>query len=999
MLHFLNKNFRLAHSVWVFLLLASASHADIIHLKSKTLTVDVDSGFPRIIRYRHAHGGAFDGQQQKVSTILLNGTPSRFKVSFERTDQSTALYRLDFPEKQITVSMTIKVEQDVVTIALTRVVERGEAKLMFLSFPGNALLTLDSSLPGAEVAAVAASYTDERRANKTAGTVHKRVFREVISPISQAPTGQHTANYFFAAAGKLAAGIASNHYVDYKRIEYTITQTPSGKTCKAWCPVWAYREIKQETVDLPYAKVFITPDRNNDGKVTWQDAAIAYRKNMPMPLGHEYVKSTVGSNIAMNFASGAQQPFLRILDNIKRIHRATDGLANQVIIKGFSAEGHDSANTDYSGHTNKRAGGLEDFNTLLNNAHMYNTRIGIHINVTEIYPESIRYDDKILFHDKDGKLRKRWIWLDQSYEIDKRKDILSGSMFSSLDKMKQELPQLDFVYIDKNHAAYWESMKIAQKITSLGLPLYVEGNFSFDPYTTWAHHRGNMGKIIQFLWYSDRDIFPNNAILRGGRNDNDGFMDWQRHHSFTSSIHGTFSRNLPAKYLKNFELLRWEPGKLAEFSGGVRVVMDRDIVKVTRNGHLLMTWTKDLKQSRLFVPWKPESQEKIYLWDEVGTKITWSLPESWSKLQSVYLYKLSDKGRCEEKKLPVNHGTITLTPEKNTPYVLYPKKAPEQMTYVWGEGSAVKDPDFNSLSFKNWKRESSSNKVDHIQIRNDSNRNPRLVISGDQGNDATVSQIMTGLKPEQTYAAEVWVLVKGKRHVEFEIQAIKPGTSPVSTYLDQTTVKHCMACDPRNHTNYQRLTLRFTTPKGCTSAKISLKVAQGDPHTSVEFDGVRVAKDQAPSPESKKHWFYEDFESTALGGFGAFTCNFGERTHLSETNKPYTKDTIHGRYSLKTRDQGRVVRTVPGTLRFKPRTRYRFVCETLTSEGAKGRITVNSGGKVIADHPIPTGRGKVSFEFTTSDDTESFLSLFKDQGDYIVIDDVAIDELGSAQDL
>ncbi len=183
-------------------------------------------------------------------------------------------------------------------------------------------------------------------------------------------------------------------------------------------------------------------------------------------------------------------------------------------------------------------------------------------------------------------------------------------------------------------------------------------------------------------------------------------------------------------------------------------------------------------------------------------------------------------------------------------------------------------------------------------------------------------------------------------------------------------------------------------PKGGTTAKLSLKAAKGGSETAVEFDGLRVAKAKKPSAESKKHWFYEDFECTALGGFGAFTCNFGERTHLSETNKPHTTDTIHGRYSLKTRDGGRVVRTVSGTLRFKPLTRYRFVCETLTSPGAKGRITVDSGGKVIAEHPIPADRTQVSFQFTTGKDTESFLSVFKDKGDYLVIDDIAIDELG-----
>jgi len=971
---------------------------DIVELKSKTLTVQIDSSFPRIIEYKHSNGSALMGQAQTTSAVKLNGKLTPCKVSFKKTNAFSATYHLDFTNQKIQVTMGVTVGEDAVTLAVSRVDEQADTKLMSLSFPDNALLTIDSSTPNAQVAAVAASYSDERREHKTAGSVHKTIFREEIAPISKAKVGQHQVNYFFATAGKLAAGIATNHYVDNHRIEYSISQSKTGKTCKAWSPIWAYREIKSETVDLPFAKIFITPDRNGDGIATWQDAAIAYRKNMPKPLGYEFVKSTVGANIAMNFASGAQQPFLKILDEIKKFHRATDGIGNEVIIKGFSAEGHDSANTDYSRHTNERAGGLKDFTVLLENAKKYNSRIGIHINVTEVYPESNRYDSKILFYDKDGALRKRWIWLDRSYEIDKRKDILSGSLFSSLDQMKKELPNLDFIYVDKNHAAYWESMKIAQKLNSLGFPVYVEGNFSFDPYTTWAHHRGDMGKIIQFLWYSERELFPNDPILRGGRSDNDGFMDWQSKHSFKNAIFGTFSRNLPAKYLKNFELMRWEPGKLAEFSDGVLVSKKGDQINVTRNGNLVMTWTKDCKNSRLFVPWTPKTEEKIYAWDEVGGEITWKLPAKWKQLQTVYLYKLTDAGRCEETKLSPSNASVTLTLEKNTPYVIYPKKAPKQATYNWGEGSPVKDPNFFSLGFNDWKKSSTSKDTSHIRIENNRNRNPRLVISGNDGADATISQVMTGLKPDQDYAAEVWVMIKGKRQVTFEIQPLSPAAPAVSTTLDHTTVKHNMACDPHNGTFYQRLTLRFKTPKGVTSAKISLIVDKGAKKSAVEFNGVRVAQDKQPSSEAKKHWFYEDFESTALGGFGAFTCNFGERTHLSETNKPYTKDTINGRYSLKSRDRGRVVRTVPGTLRFKPKTRYRFTCETLTAPGASGHITMDSAGKVIANHPITTGRGKVQFEFTTGDDTESFLSIFKDKGDYIVIDDVAIDELGPASE-
>lgn len=91
--------------------------------------------------------------------------------------------------------------------------------------------------------------------------------------------------------------------------------------------------------------------------------------------------------IAMNVGSEAQYPFLRILDNVKKMYLATDGFGQNIIIKGYQGEGHDSSHPDYANY-NKHAGGLEDFNTLLSEAEKYNAQIGIHVNQTDTYPEA-----------------------------------------------------------------------------------------------------------------------------------------------------------------------------------------------------------------------------------------------------------------------------------------------------------------------------------------------------------------------------------------------------------------------------------------------------------------------------------------------------------------------------------------------------------------------------------------------------------------------------------
>ena len=819
------------------------------------------------------------------------------------------------------------------------------------------------------------------------------VFRETFGPLASLKPGADTASYFFCSAGALAAGIASNHIYDVQRAAFVIAEKDGVKTCAAQNPEWLYRHVPGEAVGLPWVKVFITGDRNGDGKADWQDAALVYRKTMPKPYGSEFVRAAVGDQIAMNFASGAQQPFLRILDNIRKCWLVTDGIGQQVLIKGFSSEGHDSANTDYSGHYNERAGGQRDLNVLLENAGKYNTRVGIHINASEVYPEARRYKPEILRRDANGNPINGWCWLDQAHLIDRAKDTESGELFAELDRMRRDLPRLDFLYVDTYWESGWPAWKIAHKINSLGLTLHTEGPNSFDPWCTWAHWRGQELRIMQFLWYSERDIFPNDAVLRAASHG--GFMGWQGEGNLQNFINCAFARNLPVKFLQHFELLRWEPGKEAVFSGEVKVVKAGDAVTVTQNGRKVMTWTGGGANNRLFVPWDPTSEDKIYVWDEVATEQTWELPPSWEKRAEVYLYKLTDLGRTEEMKVPVVNGRVTLRAAKSTPYVLYPKQAPRQKPLPWGEGLPVKDPGFDSHGFTFWKRGPAGAPVDHIASENDRRGNTRLVISGNNGAAGEVSQEITGLEGGKTYAASVWVQVSGKRTSSVTVLPLgAKDAKAVSNYVTHTDVRHSAPNDPRTGTNYQRLKVLFDLPRGCTKALLTLKAENGAPSSAVEFDDVRVVGTRV-SPEAAGHWFWEDFENVDQG-YGPFTCCSGEHTHLSETNKPYTQDTIAGRFSLKSRDGGRVLRTLPCTIRLKPNTRYRLSVETLTDPAGKGRLTVESKGRTVLDKKFPAGRGAITGEFATGDDTESFISLFKDSGDMIVIDDLAIDEVGPA---
>lgn len=942
-------------------------------LKSDKLAVELDSKFPRVIQYKHTSGAVIEGQKKAVNEVLFNGENTSCRISFKRKSANSGSYFLNFDQKSVTAEIRVTVKNNHVEFRLGNVKENGSAKLKSFSFPGNALLT--SSQQKADVAFVKSTTLNDD---------HHGVFNEEISTLDKLKTKKDSVNYFFLADGKLSTGLYSNHFFDIKRAAFEVSELNGKRTIKAQFPDWPYRHIESEKVEPLNFKVIITPDVNDDKKVNWQDAAVVQRELSPKPYGYELMREAVGENIAMNFASGGQQPFMKILDEVKKIYRATDGLGNHVTIKGFSAEGHDSANTDYSGHFNERAGGVKDLNVLLGEAPKYNAQIGYHINTSEVYPEAHRYNPKIL-QLPNGKPKNAWSWLDQAHYIDKEKDMVDGDIAASLKQMKKETPGVKFVYVDTYHTNGWPAWKLQKNLKDLGIAMYTEGSVSLDPWTTWSHWRAKDSDIMRFVWFSHRDNFDNLSILRGGRSDHNGFMGWQNKHSFPSFIQRTFRWTLPARYMQHFDLLTWEKGQKATFKNGLTAEKINNMVVVARDGDEVMSWEGDGGKARLFVPWNPVEASKIYLWDDFGSEYQWTLPKSWKTSGSVYVYRLTDLGREDEKELKVIDGKVKFKAQRSQPYVVVRKKS-SQKPLQFGEFSKVKDSGFDSYDFKDWKKSS-----DKVTIENDGIRNARLIIRGEK--KAKVSQVVKGLKPGQSYVTSVWVQVKGERKAKLIVTPLgKQKYKSFSNYVTKTNVRHGMPNDSRKGSNYQRMKVRFTLPSGVNAVKLELAVEAGNANTMVEFDDVRFEETVIPKA-AKEHWFYEDFEDTALGGYGPFTCCFGERTHLSETNKPYTQDTINGRFSLKTRDGGRVVRTVPATLRFKPNTRYRLKCETLGTGNVKGRLVFESEGKIVSEAQIKPGRNQLTMEFKTGNDEFSFLSVFKDGGTHLVLDDIAIDEL------
>ena len=60
----------------------------------------------------------------------------------------------------------------------------------------------------------------------------------------------------------------------------------------------------------------------------------------------------------------------------------------------------------------------------------------------------------------------------------------------------------------------------------------------------------------------------------------------------------------------------------------------------------------------------------------------------------------------------------------------------------------------------------------------------------------------------------------------------------------------------------------------------------------------------------------------------------------------------------------------------------------------QGRLTAEEGKANLLTLKFPAQAGPITGEFTTGPSPGAFLALYRDGGDAIVIDDLAVDELG-----
>ena len=933
-------------------------------ISSDVMDVVIDKQFPRVQKYTFKdNGDTMWAQARGINTLEVNGTQVTVDTEQVQCEVSadSAVYTIPVNGGGVeaVITATLKVEDNIVSFDVNSI-ETASGTFSTLEIPGMLLASVTNQDNSAQLAYAQMSGSTTKKGD---------YFVDIDRSFTQTSGAyrEYEGMYAFVSNDTFSAGLYSN---SEKNNDLRVTASP-GVAMDEEGNAFTYLGLRSSVwtlenqgvkSDLPSVSVIIARDENGNGEVDWQDGAIAYREIMHNPEGWETVKDMVTIRIVENFAGQAAHPFLETVDGIKRVYLATDGLGQQVLLKGYASEGHDSAHPDY-GDIGTRIGGAEDLNELLQIAHEYGTEVGIHINASEGYPEADAFSEELMRIGSFG-----WNWVDESYSMNTMYDLTSGLRAQRLDSLREQLTDednLDFIYLDVWAADTWQTNKISQQFIERGWRCANEWGYANEDDATWNHwavdvdyggsgSKGINSDIMRFIRNHQKDSWQANYPAYGGTmvypllggENSVSFEGWQRAKDFDTFVTVTFNDNVPTKFLQHYLVMEWENDETKSVEDGntekyIRLESEdgADEVEVFRtesggreiyyNGKMILTgevnmnggWT-NASTEKYLIPWfwdadgsaLADDDQKLYHWNRSGGETTWELPAEWSDVATVKVYKLTDTGRTEEQEIEAADGSITLDAEAAVPYVIYKGEKAERTfeEMDWGEGTGLVDPNFTSQTFEAWDVEGNDDGSAQIVKKSDNN-NPVFQVA-DNAEEVSISQPITGLESGKTYMAYTGVDNRSDRKAYIEVTTAD-GTE--SNYATRSVVKTYVGVNAHNtegtNSYMQNMPVIFTVPEDSTDAVLTLRVEAGA--GTVQFDELRVVEvdESEVGKWTDENVFEQDFEHNIQGLYPFVVGDHQGRptdvkVHLSEKNEPYTQigwndrivdDVIDGDWSVK----------------------------------------------------------------------------------------------------
>lgn len=925
---------------------------ELLTLTDGTLTVKMHKNFPQVYEWQLG-GATADGMKTPpVAKVLIDETEHDVTVTPGEVTATSATYDFAVNGTQVTFKAVATVQDGVWKLELTNLTDP-QSMVHRIMLPTLSLVSLKPT---------------EHLATATI-SVNRAVSGDRFGAASSFATG-HVSYMTVATTENLSFGMDNNAVAD-NTARY---QGSNAGNNSKWINIFrnnvgqvipgSFVWLSPSSTVIghdpnPYIVVKPTADANEDQQVTWQDGAIALRDLRPDLTGSEDVKNTVITRIPFNIVSQATHPFLRTLDDTKRVSLATDGLRQQVMLKGYQAEGHDSAHPDYAGNYNERAGGFKDLVVLAEESAKWNATLGVHVNSTESYSESKNFSEDLL----KMPPQRAWGWMNQSYYIDGPKDLGTGEVLKRFQAFRDEAPEnLKWLYMDVYYPYGWQGNRLSSELNKQGWVVGTEWADRFIETSVWSHwandekyggerNKGVSSQLFRFVENHRRDIFNPHPILSNSNVVE--FEGWTGHVDYNKFIKNIWERNLPTKFLQQSPIMRWENNSITFKNGTVATSPLNSIAGtvIPTNRVIEFDGAKVYEAGKYLLPWT-DGNSRLYHWNPQGTPSTWTLTNAWRNQASLKLFKLTDQGREEVATVPVENGQITLDTEANVAYVLYPTSAvPEAVAPNWGQGSMINDPGFFSGTLDAYTT------TGDVTIEKTERANLQAVLGADA---ASLSQALNGGNlPAGTYNVSAWIEITDGKNREVSLSVEGAGVTPTklqtavngvpTTTITSSRTRNTTASDEKLGTYFQRARVTFNT----TGGKVDFKIAAGAGDALVKIDDLRIVKFVDPTlptgVNESQVVVFENYENPDAGYWPFVTGpdqRGDARTQLAVRHAPYSQagwwgvnpagvptegyklidNVLDGEWSLMMHEenQGVILRTSEATVPFKANHRYRI---------------------------------------------------------------------------
>lgn len=548
----------------------------------------------------------------------------------------------------------------------------------------------------------------------------------------------------------------------------------------------------------------------------------------------------------------------------------------------------------------------------------------------------------------------------------------------------------------------WQTRKLSKEINDNGWRMATEWGSANEYDSTFQHWatdltyggyklKGENSEVMRFLrnhqkdsWVGDYPSYGGAAMapLLGGYNMKD-FEGWQGRNDYDAYIKNLYTHDLTTKFIQHYEITDWEDsensftkndpdGKAYTWTPEMKITLkDGDDTLVlergsdnpdeaayrdrtmTLNGKVIATGAVARGDNgeggteKYLLPWIWDSEtgdevdakdEKLYHWNTKGGSSEWELPDSWSGLKDVKVYKLTDLGKTDEKTVKVVDGKITLEADAETPYVVC-KGDEANLEITWSEGMHIVDAGFNSGNFDAWKQDGEGK----AEIAKSQYSNPMMKLSG----KVSMTQELTDLEARKQYAVLVGV---DNRSDAKASMTVKAGDKVLATnYTTRSIAKNYVKAYTHSNSSatvdgssyFQNMYVFFTAPE---SGKVTLTLSKAAGEGDTYFDDVRIVENDSKNITTNEKGevvkFEQDFEKSVQGLYPFVVAGIegveDNRIHLSELHAPYTQagwdvkkmdDVLDGKWSVKinglTQRSTLAYQTIPQNFRFEPGVTYK----------------------------------------------------------------------------